>query len=87
MSKPFYSLHVVQGMTEDFIPVNEVYLLGPQFCGGEKKVIALVNVEAGRDADAEGTVLPAPVREFLKWCEEQSVTPVKPRVFSKLAAR
>ena len=81
MSNPFSSLHVVQGMTEDFIPVNEVYLLGPQCCGGEMKVIALVDIEAGRDADGEGTVLPAPVREFLKWCEEQSVQPAKPRVF------
>ena len=73
-------------MTEDFVPVNEVYLLGPQFCGGEKKLIALVGAESLRDADVEGVELPAPVRDFLKWCAEQAVVPVKPRYFGKLDA-
>jgi len=45
-------------MTEDFVPVNEVYLLGPQFCGGEKKLIALVGAESLRDADVRGLSYP-----------------------------
>jgi len=84
MSEPFYDVKCVRGMAEDFQPVFEVYAIGPQFCGGEKRTIALVHGEVLGDISAEGHHLPKPVHDFLQWCSEQAILPAKPRTFPAL---
>ena len=75
MSNPFYSVHVVNRMGDDFVPHQEVYLLGPQFCGGDKFVIANVFLEKLADAETRDDDLPKIVRGFLDWVRETAVTP------------
>jgi len=81
MSNPFYSAHcVVRDLSEGYEPRREVYLLGPQFCGGEKKVVAHVYSEVVADlidAQPDLSTVPEPVRAFLRWCEENVVVPKK----------
>ena len=79
MSKPFYSVRCVAQTDEDMVARRTVYLIGPQFCGGEKHVIAHVFTETVlklRDEDKRNLEeIPAPVREFLKWCDENVIVP------------
>jgi hypothetical protein len=81
MSDPFYSVHCVAKVDESFVGYREVYLLGPQFCVGEKHVIAKVYPEAANAALAEEPdaehELPEPVREFLRWAEANTVVPTQ----------
>jgi len=76
---PFYSVHCVAKIDDEFVTYREVYLLGPQFCGGEKHVIARVYPEAEQNALADDSRLmglPEEVREFLRWAERNVVCPV-----------
>ena len=79
MSKPFYSVRCVAQTGEDMVARRTVYLIGPQFCGGEKHVIAHVFpetvLEVRGEHDRNWEELPAPVREFLKWCDENVTIP------------
>lgn len=79
-SQPFYSVHCVVKVDPDsLVSHKEVYLLGPQFCGGEKHVIARVYPEALVDARAseDNLGLPDAVQAFLDWVEAESVIPVQ----------
>lgn len=78
-NQPFYSVHCVTRMDPKFVPHEEVYLLGPQFCGGEKHVIARVYLEALTDARAseDNLELPSAVQAFLDWVKAGRVTPAK----------
>lgn len=73
----FYSMHVVAGVDHEFRTRREVYLLGPQFAGGNKFVIAHIYPEAVTDAVALGgpIKLPKPVKNFLDWCAQNTVVP------------
>lgn len=78
MPDPFYSVHCVAKVDENFHTCREVYLLGPQFCGGEKQLIARVYPETVLDAkvsDAELRGVPEEVMNFLRWSEENVVCP------------
>jgi len=77
MSDPFYSVHVVHRMGDDFVPYQEVYLLGPQFCGGDKFVIAKIFSEKLEDAEGVGgkPELPKEVSDFMDWVKQEAVTP------------
>lgn len=73
MSQPFYNIVKNLVIDEDMVPYYEIYLLGPQFCGGEKFVVAKVYPEAIQDAISSGGPLgeqPHPLWGLLEWVNE-----------------
>jgi hypothetical protein len=74
---PFYVLKVVDNPDG----MREIYFLGPQFCGGEKLVIAHVHPSAlttARESETDVT-LPKPLQDFLDWSDTLAVTRKAPK--------
>ena len=84
MNEPFYSALCVASITDEFVAYRNVYALAPQFCGGAKHVIAHVfpeAIDAIRNDDADLKDIPEPVRNFIKWCDENVVAPPRHKNF------
>jgi hypothetical protein len=81
MPDPFYTVRCVARVDDEFNTYREVYLIGPQFCGGEKHVIAKVFPEAEDAAGIDDPELlgglPDEVTSFLRWARENVICPVQ----------
>jgi len=80
--KPFWSMVAKLGVDENFVPQWELYALGPQFCGGEKKMLARVYPEVLMDLRVEEPDFNSPpeVEAFIEYlrtlqdsCKEETV--------------
>ena len=73
----FYDIRCVARVNDQLVPIREIYAIGPQFCGGEKHIIATVYPEAVSDiqVDKGKDDIPDAVQQFLDWCEANVIIP------------